>query len=507
MSAIDLGKIMITPAGEWSPDRSYEILTAVEHNGSGYVAVADNTAVEPGTDDSVWMMFAQAGHSPELTIDEDGILYSDGEFFSSVIADSVEGVRGVLGGLKGGLHNQVLTKNSDKDGDYRWENLQGGGGAGIWGFITGQITNQVDLNNALGRKQDKITDIETIRTGAASGATAYQKPIGGIPATDMANGVIPDVSSFISRTVNNLANYYLKSETYTKSEVQQLLSTVQGISLVKVDELPEASASTMGGKIYLIPNEDDESIRDEYITIDNGVIANPRFTWEFLGSTGVSMDGYVTENDLDEALEDYAEKTDIPEISTNIETDKLSDVKTASPKAVVTVTGSLSDLQTTAKSSLVAAINEAMQTGGGSAENALVDISVPSPYDGTLIFTYGNGDTITVDLNHNHPQYASKVEVANLIPAGGMLPNTQYNLGTLSGNVTFTLAAPADATIRNEYMFTFDTGSTAPIPTWPLGITKWKGECVNSGTGQPVIAANKHYEVSLLNGYAYIAEI
>ena len=399
MSAIDLGKIMITPAGEWSPSRSYEILTAVEHNGSGYVAVADNTAVEPGTNDSVWMMFAQAGHSPELTIDEDGILYSDGEFFSSVIADSVEGVRGVLGGLKGGLHNQVLTKNSDKDGDYRWENLgQGGGGAGIWGFITGQITNQVDLNNALGRKQDKITDIETIRTGAASGATAYHLPIGGIPATDMANGVIPDVSSFISRTVNNLANYYLKSETYTKSEVQQLLSTVQGISLVKVDELPEASASTMGGKIYLIPNEDDEDIRDEYITIDNGVIANPRFTWEYLGSTGVSMEGYVTDAELATALAPLAQQDDIPAISTNIETDKLSDVKTASPKAVVTVTGSLSDLQTTAKSSLVAAINEAMQTGGGGAENPLVGISVPSPYDGTLTFTYYNGSAVTIDL-------------------------------------------------------------------------------------------------------------
>lgn len=406
MSAIDLGKIMITPAGEWSPDRSYEILTAVEHNGSGYVAVADNTAVEPGTNDSVWMMFAQAGHSPELTIDEDGILYSDGEFFSSVIADSVEGVRGVLGGLKGGLHNQVLTKNSDRDGDYRWENLgQGGGGAGIWGFITGQITNQVDLNNALGRKQDKITDLDAIRSGSSKGETAYQKPIGGIPATDLANGVIPDVSSFITRTVNNLANYYLKSETYTKSEVQQLLSTVQGISLVKVDELPEASASTMGGRIYLIPNEEDESIRDEYITIDNGVIANPRFTWEYLGSTGVSMEGYVTDAELATALAPLAQQTDIPDISTNIETDKLSDVKTASPKAVVTVTGSLSDLQTTAKSSLVAAINEAMQTGGGNAENALVDISVPSPYDGTLVFTYGNGNTVTIDLNHQHPVY------------------------------------------------------------------------------------------------------
>lgn len=402
MSAIDLGKIMITPAGEWSPSRSYEILTAVEHDGSGYVAISDNTAVEPGTNDSVWMMFAQVGHSPELTIDEDGYLYRDGELFSTVIADSVEGVRGVLGGLKGGRHNQVLTKNSDMDGDYRWEDLQGGGGAGIWGFIGGNIENQVDLQNALGRKQNTITDIDSIRTGAGKGATAYQKPSGGIPSSDIASGVIPDVTDFITRTVNNLANYYLKSETYTKNEVQQLLSAVQGISLVKVDELPEASASTMGGKIYLIPNEEDQDIRDEYITIDNGVTANPRFTWEFLGSTGVSMAGYVTEEELAAALADYAEQIDIPAISTNIETDKLSDVKTASPKAVVAVTGSLADLQTSVQTNLVAAINEAAQSGGG---NAIVGISVPTPYDGTVIFTYQNGDTVTVDLNHSHPAY------------------------------------------------------------------------------------------------------
>ena len=38
-------------------------------------------------------------------------------------------------------------------------------------------------------KQDPINDLETIRSGAASGATAYQKPSGGIPLTDMTSGV------------------------------------------------------------------------------------------------------------------------------------------------------------------------------------------------------------------------------------------------------------------------------------------------------------------------------
>lgn len=38
-------------------------------------------------------------------------------------------------------------------------------------------------------KQDTISDLATIRSGAAAGATAYQKPSTGIPATDLASAV------------------------------------------------------------------------------------------------------------------------------------------------------------------------------------------------------------------------------------------------------------------------------------------------------------------------------
>ena len=38
-------------------------------------------------------------------------------------------------------------------------------------------------------KQDVISDLATIRSGAAAGATAYQKPSTGIPSSDMATGV------------------------------------------------------------------------------------------------------------------------------------------------------------------------------------------------------------------------------------------------------------------------------------------------------------------------------
>ena len=38
-------------------------------------------------------------------------------------------------------------------------------------------------------------------------------------------------------------------------------------------------------------------------------------------------------------------------------------------------------------------------------------IFTPQPYDGTMIVVLSNNDTITVDLNHNHPQYLKYVMI------------------------------------------------------------------------------------------------
>lgn len=55
--------------------------------------------------------------------------------------------------------------------------------ASLLDYITDYVSKQ------LSGKQDTISDLATIRSGAAAGATAYQKPSGGIPKTDLASGV------------------------------------------------------------------------------------------------------------------------------------------------------------------------------------------------------------------------------------------------------------------------------------------------------------------------------
>ena len=65
----------------------------------------------------------------------------------------------------------------------------GGGGSASWGTITGDISNQTDLMQALSGKQDTIEDFSAIEAGAAAGATAYQLPVSGMPSTDMSEDV------------------------------------------------------------------------------------------------------------------------------------------------------------------------------------------------------------------------------------------------------------------------------------------------------------------------------
>jgi hypothetical protein len=130
--------------------------------------------------------------------------------------------------------------------------------------------------------------------------------------------------------------------------------------------------------------------------------------------------------------------------------------------------------------------------------------TITTQQDGTMVITLTNGDTITIDLNHQHPNYYSKVAETTQ-PNGGMLPDVTYKLGTLTGATIFSFAATVSGNM-NHYYFTFTSGSTAVVPTWPASITSWDGNCVDSTTGLPVIAASKTYEVSVLDGNAIIKE-
>ncbi len=87
--------------------------------------------------------------------------------------------------------------------------------------------------------------------------------------------------------------------------------------------------------------------------------------------------------------------------------------------------------------------------------------------------------------------------VATSQTSGGMLPNVMYNLGTLSSDTTFSLAAASDNSVANVWSWTFSIGSTVPNLTWPsTGITVWEDGA------EPSAVANTYYEINVMNGIA-----
>lgn len=90
---------------------------------------------------------------------------------------------------------------------------------------------------------------------------------------------IPDTSDFITANVSNLANYYTKSQTYTKTEVDGIVNTLKTGAMQVVAELPGTGEE---GIIYLVGSGQPY---DMYIW-ENSEFIN-------IGTTEIDLSGYV----------------------------------------------------------------------------------------------------------------------------------------------------------------------------------------------------------------------
>ena len=106
---------------------------------------------------------------------------------------------------------------------------------------------------------------------------------------------ITNDSGFITNSVNNLVNYYLKNEIYTKDEVTALIGAIQQFHYEVVQELPQTGANNI---MYLVPKSTSQTnnVYDEYV-YSNG--------WEKIGDTEIDLSNYVTITMLNQALANY----------------------------------------------------------------------------------------------------------------------------------------------------------------------------------------------------------
>lgn len=89
--------------------------------------------------------------------------------------------------------------------------------------------------------------------------------------------------NFITNTVSNLTNYYLKTE------VDTLINTAKNGRYILVNTLPTEDIDTKA--IYLVPKSTSSTnnIKDEYINLDGTSTG-----WEKIGDTEIDLSGYAT---------------------------------------------------------------------------------------------------------------------------------------------------------------------------------------------------------------------
>jgi hypothetical protein len=127
-------------------------------------------------------------------------------------------------------------------------------------------------------------------------------------------------SGFINNTVNNLTNYYLKTDTYTKTEVNGLISSIVTLNIEIVSSLPTTDISQT--TIYLVPKSTSQTnnVYCEYINTD-GTTAG----WEKIGDTEVDLSNYYTITQVDNLLANKVDKVSGKGLSTNDFTTTLKD--------------------------------------------------------------------------------------------------------------------------------------------------------------------------------------
>ena len=104
---------------------------------------------------------------------------------------------------------------------------------------------------------------------------------------------------FITNAVNDLTNYYTKSSTYSKTEVNQLISTVPHFAIAVVPDLNIQSPST--STIYLVPNSGTgANVYDEYVYVYN--TSTSTGTFEKLGTQSIDLTQYYTKTQTDTLL-------------------------------------------------------------------------------------------------------------------------------------------------------------------------------------------------------------
>lgn len=229
----------------------------------------------------------------KVTVDNNNNLIIDFSDGSSITAGNIKTIKGDKGeaGVAGkdGVSPTVTITESTATHTVSITDVNG-----VKSFIVKDGTpedmqnyyTKTEINSQLNLKADK-TEIPTVPTNLSA---------------------FNNDTNFINNTINNLVNYYNKTETYTKSEVNTLISNINKLTTEIVETLPTSSISTT--TIYLVPVSGKTDVYSQYMYINS--------TWALLGETTIDLTNFYTKAETDNKLDAKADKSAIPTVPTNV---------------------------------------------------------------------------------------------------------------------------------------------------------------------------------------------
>lgn len=214
--------------------------------------------------------------------------------------------------------NQVYSKpfNTISTDDFKVESnqlkLKNPGGSVMDNALSTTSENGVQnkvITSALNRKQNVLT----AGTGVNIDNTDQNNPriSANVDYTNLINkptklSDFTNDQNFVDNTVNNLTNYYLKTQTYTQEEVNNLISHLASLTVEIVETLPTEDIST--STIYLI-NVTGTTNYEQWMYINSA--------WSNIGNTSVDLSNYYTKSQADTLFNDKVDKVSGKGLSTN----------------------------------------------------------------------------------------------------------------------------------------------------------------------------------------------